>query len=140
MSEETCPKKHVRRKNSAERLLKRRRERRRQKLRRTVRRNHHIVFTTQAEFTHKVNPRLIRKGHAWLQDSFAAAHKVRMLVSVQADAMSQAVREGLVVRPEPGIGDDFARRVIHGAGTAACARRIQSRILRSAHNFKNALY
>src|SRR5690242_16617425 len=65
------------------------------------------------------------------------ARRKKLLVSIKTNAMPQAVREGLVIRPEPGIADHFARGVIHGAGKAACASRIQRRILRSAHNFKN---
>lgn len=102
--------------------------------------NHHVVLTSQAKITRKINPWLIRKRHARLEDGLASAHEVGVLVAVKADSMPQPVCERLVVRPEPGIGDDSSRSVIDAAGEVAGARRVQGRVLRFSNDFKNARY
>src|SRR6266700_1634195 len=83
-----------------------------QKLRRPVRGDHHVVFTAHPEFTGYVDPRLIRKGHARLEDGLASAHEIRMLLPVQPNPLPQPVREKLVVWPMPGVGDHLACGVI----------------------------
>ena len=103
------------RKDSAEWFLQGSSESRSQKLSGTACRYHHVVLTPQTEFTGEINPRFIREGHARFENGLAAAYEVRMLVAVKADAVPQSMREGLVVWPEPGIGDDFAGSIVNCA-------------------------
>src|SRR5205814_9419847 len=91
-----------------------------------------IVFAAQAEFSGNVNSRLVRKRHACFQYGFAAAYKIRMFVAVEPDAVSQAVREKLVVRAIPRAGDDRARRIVNRSGQLTRSRGVQSSVLRFA--------
>ncbi len=55
-----------------------------------------------------------------------------MLVAVETDAVTQAVREELVAGTETGGSHDGARRVIHGAGKFPAAAGVQRGVLRAA--------
>src|SRR5438309_7108698 len=123
---------------SSQRFFQRHRKSLRQKPRRSLRRNDHVVFAPHPEFAGNINPRLIRKGHAWLKHRLASAHQIRMLVAVESDAVAQSMREILVVRSIAGVGDHLARSVIHRAGQPPGTRRIERRILRFAHDFVSA--
>ena len=101
--------------DSAERFLQRYSKPRSQKLSGAACGNHHVVFTSQPKFPRKINPWLIRKRHARLEDGLASAHEVGVLVAVQADSMPQPVCERLVVWPEPAIGDDLAGSIVNCA-------------------------
>src|SRR5256885_8297714 len=113
---------------SAERLFERYSEAWREQLRGSVGGDDHIVFAAQAEFSGNVNSRLVRKRHACFQYGFAAAHKIRMLVPVEPDAVSQAVREKFVVRPVARAGDDRARCIIDRSRQLTRARGVQSSV------------
>src|SRR6266576_6544142 len=126
--------------DSAEPFFQRYSKSRSQKLSGAAGGNDHVVFTSQAKFTRKIKPGLIRKGHARLEDGLASAHQVGVLVAVKADSMPQPVGEGLIVRAESGIGDHFPGSVIHGAGKPAGAGGIQRGILRLANNLENVRY
>src|SRR5437763_15677069 len=51
----------------------------------------HVVFQTHAELAANVNPRFIAEAHAGLQPQSVAAHQVRPLVAIHADAVSEPV-------------------------------------------------
>jgi len=63
--------------------------------------DHHIVFAAQAELTWDVDPRLIGEGHTGLENGFAAANQIRMLVAVEANTMAQTVSEEFIVGSIP---------------------------------------
>jgi len=47
---------------------------------------------------------LVRKSHAGFENGLAAADEIRMLVAVESDTMTEAVREELVVGTVAAIG------------------------------------
>src|SRR5207302_6067113 len=112
---------------SSQRFFQRHRKSLRQEPRRPFCRNHHVVFAPHPEFAGNINPRLIRKGHAWLKYRLASAHQIRMLVAVESDAMAQSMHEKLVVRSIPRVGDHLAHCVIDVHELPPCQQRIERR-------------
>lgn len=99
----------------------------------------HVVFAADAEFTDDVDAGLVRKGHARSEDGFAAAHKVGMLVAIEADAVSETVSEIFVAGAKTGGSDDAACGVIDGAGKLAGTGGVESGVLGFAHGFVGVL-
>ena len=96
-----------------------------EKLCRALGGDNHVVFAAQAEFTRNINSRLIRKGHARLENGLAASNQIGVLVAVEANAVAQAVGEELVVGAIAGAGDDRAGCIVHGAREASGASRVE---------------
>src|SRR5687768_382542 len=57
----------------------------------------HDVFDAHAEFAGEVDARLDTEGHAWLEGDLVAGDEVGRLVSVEANAVAQAVIEKFAV-------------------------------------------
>src|SRR5438477_11211550 len=83
---------------SSQRFFQRHRKSLRQKPRRPFRRNHHVVLAAHAKLAGNIDPRLIRKSHAWLNHRLASAHQIRMLVSVESDSIAKTMRVNILVR------------------------------------------
>ena len=67
-----------------------------------------VVFKANSELARYVYARFVGEGHGGFERLGVAADQVGPLVSVHADAVTDAVGEGLVVGAEAGVGDDFA--------------------------------
>src|SRR5258708_13178030 len=61
-----------------------------------------------------------------------------MLVPIESNSMPQSVREKLVAWSITGVSDHFARSIIYGARQPPSPSRIESGILRVAHDLVNA--
>src|SRR5262249_33176965 len=61
-----------------------------------------------------------------------------MLVSIEADAVAEPVREKFVVGTVTTTGDDRTCRIIHTAGYAAGVSSVERRVLCLAHKFERA--
>ena len=75
----------------------------------TVGGDNHVVFAAQPKFPGDVDAGLVGKRHAGFEHGFAAAHEVRMLVAVEADAVAEPMREEFVIGAIAGAGDDRTR-------------------------------
>ena len=75
----------------------------------------HEVFAANAEFAGDVDAGFVGEGHAGLEDGFAAANKIRMLVAVEADAVAEAMDEELVAGAKAGGSDDGAGSIVNRA-------------------------
>src|SRR5580765_837188 len=63
-----------------------------------------------------------------------------MLVAIEANAVSQAMAEELIVRAVTRAGDDTASSVVHRTREFPFTCRIESGVLRTANHFKNLLH
>src|SRR4030042_2063806 len=72
------------------------------------------VLDADAKFSVDVDSRLVTESHSRLELQRVPADKVRIFVSLQADAVAEAVGEVLVVRTEAGILDNPAGRPVDG--------------------------
>src|SRR5262249_1005594 len=95
-------------------------------------------FAAEAEFAGDVNAWLVGKGHAGFEDGLAAADEVGMLVTVEADAVTQAMSEEFVVGAEAAVDDDGAGSSIDSAGEAASACGVERSVLRLADEIEYA--
>src|SRR3989442_5073335 len=89
------------------------------------------VLDPDAEPTRDVDARLDRERHSGLEPLVVAANEIRMLVSVQADAVSRAVDEPLAIA---GLLDHAPRRRVDRCRGGAGARRRVAGLLRSPHD------
>src|SRR5260221_7450823 len=87
--------------------------------------NVQTVFQANSDLAINNNRRFVAKAHARLNGRFVAAHKVGPFVSVESNTVTGAMRQAgnLVVRPEAGVGDHFARCCIYRLAWNADFRR-----------------
>src|SRR5919197_725067 len=77
----------------------------------TVRRDVKTIFQTHAKFAVDHDRRFVAKAHARLNRRLVAAHEVSPFVTVEADAVTGAMRQArrLVIRSKAGISQNFSR-------------------------------
>ena len=99
----------------------------------------HVVFATDTEFAGDVDAGLVGEGHSGFEDGFTAADEIRMLVTIEANAVAEAVSEELIVGAEAGGGDYAAGGIVDRAGELSRTSCGESGILRLADGLKGAL-
>src|ERR1700738_1932946 len=73
-----------------------------------------VVFEADAEFSRQIDAGFVGEGHSLSEWGIVAADEVGPLVAVHADAVTEAVGEGLVAGAEAGVGDDGAGGGVDG--------------------------
>jgi len=97
---------------------------------RAVFRDDHDIFEPHTEFAGDVNSRLIAEGHSRFELRLIAAHQIRLLVAIHADAVTDAMREIFIAGAEACIDDHLARRCVHIFASRAGPRCLERRRLR----------
>src|SRR5277367_1714382 len=64
-------------------------------------------------------------------------HQVRLLVNIQPQSVSQAMREKFIPRTIASTGDDGPRGIVRRTRKLACARCVKRGILGCANDFKD---
>src|SRR5207244_8458870 len=101
-------------------------------------RDEDAVLVADAHLAGDVDPGLVGEAHPRPQLRRVAAHQVRPLVAVHADAVAHAVREVLVAGPEAGLLDHAAGGGVHGLRLDSRLRGLDGGLLRAAHHVPDA--
>src|SRR5262245_54726951 len=91
------------------------------------------VLEADAELAREVDPRLVAERHPRLERDLAAAVEVRLLVSLEPDAVPEAVAEDRVAAGIAGALDRRKRGAVHLATGDARRRALEGGDLRAAH-------
>src|SRR5260370_27282842 len=110
----------------------------REKLR-TVLSDVKTVFQANSKLAVDHDRWFVAKAHAGLNRRLVATHKVSPLVTVEADAVTGAMRQArrLVIGTKAGFAEHFPRRIIHCFARRANSRGGEARVLRLALDFPN---